>query len=1815
MDREYIAGIAAVSAETRNCAVNRVRHRWLLTSTKIILALFFSSGLHLHSYNGHVVLSASEARADSIQYIYDDLGRLVEAVNTTSGQSVQYTYDAVGNITSQLSVSIATLAISNFDPQQGPAGATVTISGTGFSTTPSNNSVTFNGVTAVVQTATQTQLAVIVPPAATSGPISVSVGASTVTTVASFVVTPLGGGPTITGLFPPIGAAGGVVTIVGTNFDPLPANDNVVFDTSFALTSASTLTAIATTVPLNAGSGKVQVTTPLGVAISPMDFIVVPAGYGVTSIGPTGRLPTDGSATNLSLPTAGKINVELFDANAGDLLTIGVTSMSFSTATLKVYEPHGTLLATGAVTGVGQGLQLPKLPRSGTYTVVVDAGSQTGIIGLSIVRPFQAALTLNGAATPVTLSPPGRRALLTFTGAQGTYATVNLSAVTLSAGTLSVLAPNGAVLDSGAFGVAGKILQPQLPTNGIYTVLVEPTGSVGGSLNVAVSASLTPALGINTELGVSLPTTTPVNVTFEAFAGQFLSLGISEFKPNGVAGATFTVLKPDGSTLTTGTFTGTPCAPGSFCTGPWVGDMALSLGTMPQGGTYTIVLQRTGTASGGVILSLSTPATATMTMGSSSFLTVPQSGQAMQFSVAASAGQYVAIAVSEGANTIPAATVTVFGPDGSVLSAGSFTTNCPPVPEQSGCSGTSLLNLGPLEVSGTLTVVVQQTGAGNGTLGIVASNPVAQAVAFGSVVGIPAPLLGQGVAMSFAGTAGQYASLLVSEGSGTIPGARLTVLNPDGSVLATGTFAPTACVGVGCSGYSGGAVVNVGPLAITGDYTLLVQQTTAATGTFFVAVSQPVSSTMTPGTNSAEFTALKGQSLSINFAGTVGQYYSLGVSEAHAGIPGAVITVLAPDGSVLTTGTFAPTCTNGCYSGTGVVNMGPLSIAGTYTVLVQQTGAYDTGGLTFFLSNPVAGALTVGTESDVPASLLGQSMQLTFSGSAGSFYSLASAANNGTIEGANISVLKPDGTLMIKGALSTTPANGRYSGKNLLNFGPLIMSGTYTALVQQTAGDTGTLAFTLTNPAVGTMGAGAPAVIQAPLLGQALQANFAGVAGTSVDLHVQENFGSYIPTAKISVFNPDGTPLANGMFNATTCSGCDGYAGSADVYPTVLPQTGNYMLLLQQTAAATGALTVSGNGIQPLTASTSNFSTTTAGQSVNYSFTATAGQSVSLALTNLSLTPASPNYVYITMTKPDGSYYWSWICYTGAGCEYPFYNLPLTGTYNLTIAPGATSQTMSFTVAMSPDVGEALAVGTAAPVTLDASAQSAVLTFSATAGQTFALNVSGVTTSPANTAIYVYVYNTAGTVIASTSTTTGATLNLSNLAADTYRVLIFPASPATSSMQVILEPGAAGAVPSNGTTASFHTVEPGENAYLTFSATAGQSMSLALTNLSLTPASPNYVYITMTKPDGSYYWSWACYLGAGCEYAFYKLPVTGTYNLTISPGATSQTMSFATTLSVDTTAALSLGAPTAVSLPAMGQSEVMSFTATAGQTLALNVANVVTTPANTSISIIVYNSGGTVIASTTTTTGATLNLPNLAADTYTAFIAPAVPATSTMQVTLDAGVGGGLPSTGITSNFATVAPGQNAYLSFSATAGQSVSLALTNLALSPGSPNYAQITVTTPSGAYYGSWICYLGAGCEYAFYNLPLTGTYNLTISPGASTQTMNFATTLSADAIGALTVGTPFNVNLDTLGESEILNFTATAGETVVLSLSAVSTTPSGTLMYMNVYSSAGTWMAGVSTSTSTTMNLQSLAAGNYQVLIYPAAPVTGTMQVVYH
>jgi len=120
------------------------------------------------------VLLAARGALGDITYVYDPGGRLV-AVTDASGNRADYVYDD-GNLLLQITNSSPSqTAVYSISPDQGLPGTQVTITGTGFSPIPSQNTVTFSAnKAATVLSSTSTTIVATVPSSVVAGTVSVS---------------------------------------------------------------------------------------------------------------------------------------------------------------------------------------------------------------------------------------------------------------------------------------------------------------------------------------------------------------------------------------------------------------------------------------------------------------------------------------------------------------------------------------------------------------------------------------------------------------------------------------------------------------------------------------------------------------------------------------------------------------------------------------------------------------------------------------------------------------------------------------------------------------------------------------------------------------------------------------------------------------------------------------------------------------------------------------------------------------------------------------------------------------------------------------------------------------------------------------------------------------------------------------------------------------------------------------------------------------------------------------------------------------------------------------------------------------------------------------------------------------------------------------------------------------------------------------------------------------------------------------------------------------------------------------------------------
>jgi YD repeat-containing protein len=763
-----------------------------------------------------LLLSASSLLAQSgVQYIYDELGRLVGVIDT-SGNAAGYSYDAVGNVQAIARYTSSQASVLQFTPKTGPVGTVVTISGTGFSTTLSQDTVSFNGTAATITSATANQIVTTVPSGATTGTITVTSPAGSVTPSTPFTITASNGTPTITSFTPTIGISATSVSVTGTNFDPTPSNDEPEFNVILAAVPTSvTSTGMTLAVPSNGTSGRLSVTTANGRAISTSDFFVPPSPYVAANVGYTGRV-TLGNSTSVGISTGSEIGLLLFDGTAGQRVFINTSNNTYGyhLPTLTLLSPFGATVASG----VGGGyIDTVTLPQTGTYTILANPSTTTGSITLSTYSvPPDLTGTIAIGGSPVTVTPSvGQNADLTFSGTSGQ--TISLTETNVTDTTepyVSVLNPDGTTLEGPTTMGSGSMLPgTTISQTGTYTVLVAHQGSGSGSATTTLYNAAPQILPITPGgSSVTVNFNTPgqnAELTFSGSSSQRISMYVTTSN----IGTYVSVLNPDTSTL----ISSTPLYTGY--------SQFFGATTLSQTGTYTVNLNATAMnptswPSGGsvTVTVYSVPADVTGTItpsGSAVTANITTPGQKAKLTFSGTAGQSVSLNLTS--VTITSSTVSILNPDGTTLtSTGVSTSGAFITPQTLPSTGTYTISLSPYSIdTGNMTFNLYNVVNDNTSTTIGAS-----------AITVTLNTPGQIANITFSGTSGQQMTIQIASSTFNAGGS-ITLTDPNGHEPLAGYL------------YSGSYNESTITLSVTGTYTITISPGEPSTGSLQLDIATP----------------------------------------------------------------------------------------------------------------------------------------------------------------------------------------------------------------------------------------------------------------------------------------------------------------------------------------------------------------------------------------------------------------------------------------------------------------------------------------------------------------------------------------------------------------------------------------------------------------------------------------------------------------------------------------------------------------------------------------------------------------------------------------------------------------------------------------------------------------------------------------------------------------------------------------------------------------------------------------------------------------
>jgi hypothetical protein len=245
----------------------------------------------------------------------------------------------------------------------------------------------------------------------------------------------------------------------------------------------------------------------------------------------TGTL-TFGQAANASLRTPGQRALWTFSGIQGRRISavIDASTLSFCQHfnTFGIWKPDGTVLgALGNVCG-GTILGPFVLPATGTYTLIVDpSSSYTGQVAVTVheFADVSGSVVLNGPPVSAVLATPGQRGFWTFSGTAGQKlrAAMNTSTVSQCSvyNSFGILKPDGSALGTQWNMCAGAVTaQLTLPTDGVYTLLVDPAGSSTGSVTARVIDPVVLVNGTAPPTGIKVAPSTIVSVQVTGAPGN-----------------------------------------------------------------------------------------------------------------------------------------------------------------------------------------------------------------------------------------------------------------------------------------------------------------------------------------------------------------------------------------------------------------------------------------------------------------------------------------------------------------------------------------------------------------------------------------------------------------------------------------------------------------------------------------------------------------------------------------------------------------------------------------------------------------------------------------------------------------------------------------------------------------------------------------------------------------------------------------------------------------------------------------------------------------------------------------------------------------------------------------------------------------------------------------------------------------------------------------------------------------------------------------------------------------------------------------------
>jgi hypothetical protein len=997
-------------------------------------------------------------------------------------------------------------------------------------------------------------------------------------------------------------------------------------------------------------------------------------------------------------------------------------------------------------------------------------------------------------------------------------------------------------------------------------------------------------------------------------------------------------------------------------------------------------------------------------------------------------------------------------------------------------------------------------------------------------------------------------------------------------------------------------------LPVTGTYSIVIDPYIGRTGSLTVTLSKDLSPPTVVNGPPLALDFRSGQNAWLLIDGTAGQRVSVGVSDITIGTGFCCdvgsIAFYKPDGSVLLSPFGFSTAGGGTVSQV-------LPVTGTYAVLIDPYIGRS-GTATVTVSEDLAPPITINGPSVALDFRAGQNAQLTFNGVAGQRVSVGlTGITIGTGFCCDVGFMqlnKPDGTVLMTPYGFSTAGAGTPSQV-------LPVTGTYSIVVDPYIARSGVATVTLSEDLSPPISPTGPPVTLDFRAGQNARLTFDGVAGQRVSLGVNGvtiGTGFCCDVGSVALNKPDGTALLSPIGFST-----NGTSSATQVLPT----TGTYSIIVDPYIGRTGSLNLvlsdDLSGSIDINGASVTLQFDRVGQNARLTFNGNAGQWVSVGMTDA--TVGSVNCCAtstVSILKPDGTTLLSPFGFFSVGGGTPSVQLPTTGTYSIVVDPWS-SNLGTVTITLSEDLSPPISINGPAPTLTNRPGQNGRLLFSGTAGQWISVGITDATAAAVNCCTStVSILKPDGTTLLSLVqfyTVGNGTPSVQLPTTGTYAIFVDPYNAVSGTATISLSEDLSPPISINGAAPTL-TIRPGQNGRLLFSGSAGQWVSVGVTDA--TAAAVNCCTtstVSILKPDGTTLLSPVQFYSVGNGTPSVQLPTSGTYAIFVDPyNAVTGTATI--TLSEDLSPPISINGPAQTLTHRPGQNGRLFFTGTAGQRVSVGMGDPTIGAVNccTTSTASILKPDGTTLLSPVQFYSVGNGTPTVVlpvSGTYAIFVDAYNAVSGNVTVTLSEDLSPPISINGppvVLTNRA----GQNAQMFFNGTAGQWITLGVTNTTIAaPNCCTTSTVAIYKPDGTALLSPVGFFQPGLATASLQLPASGTYSLVLDP-YNAVAGDTTLTLSEDLAATITINssaTPFTFRA---GQNGSISFDGTSGQQVTV---RITNNNLGSVTVRLLRPDGSTMTSTGSSSVSFNLATQTLpSSGTYKISIDPSGVNGGGISV---